>query len=173
MFKWIFGSFLLVMGLLLIAIPLTMYSDQIDLLLHGKQATAEIVDITPDGESPINQSKAQFFSDVPKSVDAFRLRYRFEVAQQAIEGSDRLTYYEITELTGEQLVLYQERYERQLSGHEIQVRYDAGNPARSVIIRPLPVEGFFVPLFSGLGLLVIALLGLSGRIKPTAKLPRG
>ncbi len=135
MFKWIFGAFLIVIGMMLIAIPLTMYFDQIDLLLRGEQVVAEIIDIEPDGESALNQSKAQFFSDVPKSVNAFRLRYRFQSLQQAIEGSDRLTYYEMTDLTGQQLLLYQARYKRQLVGHEIQVRYEDGNPARSVIVQ--------------------------------------
>ena len=63
MFKWIFGAFLLVIGLILISIPLTLYFDRLDLSLRGKQAIAKIIDIKPDRITSYNVCYTKLLRD--------------------------------------------------------------------------------------------------------------
>lgn len=169
MFNRIFAPVLLLLGLLFMTVPLMMYFEQIDLLLRGEQVAAKVADIVPDGKAALNQSKAQFASDVPKAVDAFRLSYVFKTPAGLVKGADRLSYFEIADLTGEQLLLYENRYKQQLIGCVLQVRYQADAPERNVIVRSLPAEGFYIPFFSGFGLFAVGLSGLSGRLKAELK----
>ncbi len=150
----------IIFGLLLFGAMIYGARHHLVLSLLGESTTGRIIEAVPDGAESIARSRYNLTSDLPTSVDTYRLIARFDTPQGQFETSTRLTYYQIDEIVAGSFKV------KPIAGREINVIYMADDPARNEIDHTLPWNSFWYPV---MGSSAFLLLGLVLLLSPPAR----
>lgn len=164
--KWI-GILFVLIALSMLVLPLWVERRSLQLLFSSDTSMAVIVSVHNEGQVQRHPSRYNLHSDLPQSVTALRVEYRFDTDQGPWAGETRLDYFELQALLEPQAMLETDV----LRGRSVPVRYRRSDPELSQIVHPLPWEGFWMPLMSGIAFAIIGILFMNPPRDPAASEP--